>query len=62
MNNTKEVYFAQYCLKCKYWEKDSSEDPCWFWTCQAIHKCNRGNCMNEGFNIDSHKPVKFEEK
>lgn len=51
MNNTKEVYFAQYCPNCKHYEDDESDpnSPCW-------------DCMNEGFNIDSHKPVKFKEK
>ncbi len=46
---TKEVYFDVYCKKCKYWDKSESEDPCY-------------DCLEDGWNEDSHKPVKFEEK
>ncbi len=46
MNDQKEVCFATYCPQCKYWEKDSSEEPCW-------------RCEEQGWNIDSHKPIKF---
>lgn len=45
----KEVYFDQYCPKCKHWDKTESEDPCY-------------DCLEDGWNVDSHKPVKFEEK
>lgn len=45
---TKEVYFEIYCHKCKYWEKKENEDPCW-------------DCLENAWNEDSHKPVKFEE-
>lgn len=46
---TKEVYFDKYCPKCKHYEKSESEDPCY-------------ECLEDGWNDDSHKPVKFEEK
>lgn len=46
---TKEVYFDKYCPKCKHYEKSESEDPCY-------------ECLEDGWNSDSHKPVKFEEK
>ena len=45
----KEVYFDVFCPKCKHWEKTESEDPCY-------------DCLEDGWNVDSHKPVKFEEK
>lgn len=45
---TKEVRFDQYCLICKHLSKDASEDPCW-------------DCLNQGWNFDSHKPTMFEE-
>lgn len=44
---TKEVLFSEYCPKCKHYEKLPSEDPCW-------------DCLNQGWNYDSHKPIKFE--
>lgn len=46
--STKEVRFDLYCSKCKNYEKSEAEDPCW-------------DCLNEGWNEDSHKPVYFEE-
>lgn len=45
----KEVYFGEYCKDCKHYEKKESEDPCW-------------DCLDQGYNIQSHKPIKFEEK
>ena len=48
-SDLKEVYFDVYCPKCKHYGKDESEDPCW-------------DCLTEGINEDSHKPVYFEEK
>lgn len=44
---TKEVRFDIYCPKCKHYEKDASEDPCW-------------ECLNRGFNYDSQKPIMFD--
>lgn len=49
MLNTKEVRFDIYCPKCKYYENKESEDPCW-------------DCLNQGWNEESHKPVYFKEK
>ena len=49
--NYKEVYFDQYCRKCKYWKENDEglKEPC-------------NECLSEPINIDSHIPVKFEEK
>lgn len=44
----KIVEFHEYCEKCKYWEKSEEEDPCF-------------ECLENPVNVDSHKPVKFEE-
>lgn len=46
--STKEVRFDEYCIKCKHYDKSEAEDPCW-------------DCLNQGWNIDSHKPVYWEE-
>ena len=48
-DNYKEVYFHEYCKTCKYEKTEESEDPC-------------HDCLNEPSNIDSHKPVRWEEK
>lgn len=48
-NNTKEVYFNEYCDKCKHSKKKEEEDPCY-------------DCLHEPVNIDSHKPLYFEKK
>lgn len=44
-----EVCFDQYCKKCKYETVDEVKDPC-------------NKCLDESYNLHSHKPVKFEEK
>lgn len=44
----KEVYFT-YCNTCKNKDVDQSDDPC--------HEC-----LNEPVNLNSHKPVNYEEK
>ena len=50
MNNTyKEVYFNEWCSKCKYEETPETEDPC-------------DDCLAERKREYSHKPAKFEEK
>lgn len=49
MNNTKEVYFLDYCPKCKHYQKLDYEDPC-------------NDCLAQPFMMDSHKPMNFEEK
>ena len=48
-NKTKFVDFNKYCRKCKHRDKHESEDPCW-------------DCLDQGWNEDSHKPIRFEEK
>ena len=45
----KEVYFDQYCEKCKYKDIEETEEPC-------------DECMGESTNWNTHRPVKYEEK
>lgn len=45
---TKEVKFDEYCPKCQYYNKGEDEDPCW-------------DCLNQGWNEDTHKPLMFKE-
>lgn len=45
----KFVDFEKYCPKCKSKDVAESEDPCF-------------ECLKEPVNVDSHKPVRFEEK
>lgn len=44
----KEVYFGEYCKKCKHMNCNSDEEPC-------------NECLTNPVNEHSHKPVKFEE-
>ena len=46
--NTKEVWFYDYCEKCKYLEVADYDDPC-------------NECLTSSYNIDSHEPINFEE-
>ena len=46
---TKIVDFDKYCPLCKNWATASIEDPC-------------NECLTNPANIDSRKPVNFEEK
>ena len=46
--NTKEVWFYEYCEKCKYWDVPDGDDPC-------------NECLAQSYNIDSHEPINFEE-
>lgn len=48
MAATKEVMFHKYCPICQFWEKKENEDPCW-------------DCLENGYNYDSERPVKFKE-
>ena len=50
MNHEKEVYFYEYCDRCKYQGVEES-DP--------YGKCN--DCLTASTQIDSHKPMNFEE-
>ena len=45
----KEVYFHEYCEKCKYKFLKENETPC-------------SECLTETLNCNTHKPVKYEEK
>lgn len=45
---TKEVFFYEYCEKCVNWKKPDVDEPC-------------NECLNEPFNMNSHKPVYFKE-
>lgn len=47
-NEMKIVDFAQYCKTCKYKEYREEETPC----------CD---CISEPMNLNSHKPVLYEE-
>lgn len=48
-NTYQEVYYWEYCPKCKHWEKDNAlKEPC-------------DHCMNHPVNLYSHKPVCFVE-
>lgn len=49
VNDYKEVYFMEYCKKCKHRKVKNTEEPC-------------DECLSEPTNLHSHKPVKFEEK
>ena len=48
-HDNKEVYFNQYCHKCKHADVNDHDKPC-------------DECLDEPVNLHSHKPVKFEEK
>lgn len=45
----KEVYFNEWCGKCVNSDKEENEDPCW-------------DCLTQGWNEDSHKPIHFKEE
>ncbi|MCC8151363.1 MAG: hypothetical protein LIO96_07910 [Lachnospiraceae bacterium] len=45
----KEVDFHTYCPTCKYAKQAENEKPC-------------DACLEECVNVNSHKPVKWEEK
>jgi hypothetical protein len=47
--DTKEVYFYMYCNTCKFEQLKEYEDPC-------------HDCLNTPANINSHKPVNYEER
>ena len=46
--NTKEVKFNEYCDKCVNKNTDEYEMPC-------------DECLEYGYNEDSHKPIHFKE-
>ena len=45
----KEVYFDKYCKTCKYSDVDDVKDPC-------------NECLDEPYNYQTEKPVKFKEE
>lgn len=45
----KEVYYNEYCHKCKNFKKDVIDDRC-------------NECLSEPVNLHTHRPVKFEER
>lgn len=45
---TKEVLYINWCPKCEYYTKSEILDPC-------------NECLTQGWNIDSHKPINFKE-
>lgn len=49
--NTHEVNFEKWCKKCKHADESEWDEksPCY-------------ECLNQGYNIDSTKPVLWEEK
>lgn len=46
-NVDKEVFFYKYCPTCKHINVSPDEDPC-------------NECLTNGKNINSHKPVNWE--
>ena len=47
--NLKEVRFDQYCETCKHKNVPDVKDPC-------------NECLSEPCRLNSHRPVKYEEK
>lgn len=47
--STKEVLFYEWCKKCKNENTVETDDPC-------------NECLTQGWNIDTHKPINFKEK
>lgn len=48
-NEYKIVFFHEYCSTCKHCEELESDKPC-------------NECMTNPVNLNSHKPVKWEEE
>lgn len=45
--NEKEVYFGQYCGRCKFRNLPENDEPC-------------ETCLTNSMRYGSHKPLKFE--
>lgn len=45
----KEVYFDKYCKKCKNRKLKETDEPC-------------DECLSEPINLQTHRPVRYEEK
>lgn len=48
IENYKEVYYREYCPRCKYAKRTEEMEPCCY-------------CLEAPFVYASHKPEKFEE-
>ena len=48
-NNYKMVEFDKYCKTCKHSEVKDNEEPC-------------DECLDNPVNVNSHRPVNWEEK
>ena len=48
MDNQHEVRYDIYCPGCIHLNKKETEDPC-------------NECLNQGWNTDSRKPIHFQE-
>ena len=49
VGDSHEVNFEQYCLTCRYWNKDAYTEPCF-------------ECLGIPVRPDSRKPEKWEER
>lgn len=49
MNDQKIVYFSEWCQYCMHFKSKETDAPC-------------DECLTYSTNIDTHKPVNFEEK
>lgn len=45
----REVYFGDYCPKCKYEDLEECNEPC-------------NECLDNPINLNTHRPVKFEKQ
>lgn len=45
----KEVYFHEYCKKCRHVKLKETDEPC-------------ATCLEQPTNLNSHRPVMHEEK
>lgn len=48
-NEYKEVYFDKYCKTCRYSKVKDKDEPC-------------NECLDNPINLNSHRPVNWEEK
>ena len=49
IGDLKEVFYDKFCHKCVHEKLAENEEPC----------CD---CLNEPGNVDSHRPIYFEQK
>lgn len=48
IGDEKIVFYDEYCSKCKYYNASEASDVC-------------NECLNNPVNVDSHKPINYEE-